>query len=178
VSIPTSAATVERLDNISVMQLVPTIDDRVAPEFERQAVAELDAGIRLFVIDFGSVKLITSAGVRTLLILRKRLGLEGDLVLCGMTQHVNRVFEIAGLSQQLPNVGTRDEAVSYLKAQKAKRERAAAALSVPQPSALSRRVAELLGAQASSHRNGEAGSPSDLTVRVAELLHPSGQAKP
>lgn len=168
------ALTTERLDNIAVVHLVATIDGRAAQDFERKAVAELDAGLRLFVINLEKVTIITSAGIRVLLILRKRIGTEGGLVLCGMTENVKTLLDIAGLSQQLPSVGSRDEAIAYLTDLRAKRAKESVAPSAVPSSAVSRLLAQLLGARATSDRPAESVKCSDLATRIEELLNRSG----
>jgi anti-anti-sigma factor len=174
---PTVAVTTERLENIAMVRLVATIDGLAALDFERKALAELDAGLRLFVIDLEKVRIITSAGIRVLLILRKRLGTEGALVLCGMTGNVKTLLDIAGLSLQLPSVGTRDEAIAYLRGLPARRATASAAPQALQPSALSRLLAQLLGCGATGDRSTESAGSSDLAARIAALLARSGPDK-
>lgn len=174
---PAVAVTTERLDHIAVVRLVATIDGLAALDFERKAFAELDAGLRLFVIDLEKATIITSAGLRVLLILRKRLIAEGGLVLCGMTGKVRTLLDISGLSQQFTSVGSRDEAIAYLRGLQARRATASAAPPARRPSALSRLLAQLLGCGATGSRSTESAGPSDLAARIAELLARSGPDK-
>jgi stage II sporulation protein AA (anti-sigma F factor antagonist) len=169
--------TTERLDDIAVLHLVAKIDGLAAQEFERTAVAELDAGLRLLVIDFEKVMLITSAGIRVLLILRKRVGSGGGLVLCGVSDRVKTLLDIAGLSQHLAMARSRDEAVAGLKSLRAKRATESAARPAVQPSALSRLLVQLLGGRASGSRLPESAACSDLATRVLELLDRSAPEK-
>jgi stage II sporulation protein AA (anti-sigma F factor antagonist) len=176
-SVSIMAATTERLDDIVVLHLVATVDGQAAVEFERNTVAELDAGLRRFVIDLTEVRIITSAGIRVLLLLRKRLGAEGGLVLCGMNERVKTLLDIAGLSQQLPSVGSRSEAVTYLRELRGKRPTDSIAAPAGPPSPVSRLLAQLLGAPVTADRNAECGQPSALALRIAELLQMPGPEK-
>jgi anti-anti-sigma factor len=172
--VSTKPVAVERFENIAVVRLVATIDGLAALDFERKALAELDAGIRLFLIDLEKVTIITSAGLRVLLILRQRLRAEGGLVLCGTTGKVTTLLDISGLSKQFTSVGSRDEAIAYLKGLQARRQTASGAPPAPEPSALSRLLAQLLGCGATDDRTTESAGHSDLAARAAELLARSG----
>ena len=57
----------------------------------------LDAGARSLLLDLGDVDYISSAGLRVLLVLARRMrDLQGRLVLCGLTGPVRQVFQLAG----------------------------------------------------------------------------------
>ena len=83
----------------AVLALSPLgrLDSNSSPQLEKRALAEVDAGRRRLVVDLSHADYISSAGLRTLLILAKRLK-EPDarLVLCGMAPGVRQIFEIAG----------------------------------------------------------------------------------
>jgi stage II sporulation protein AA (anti-sigma F factor antagonist) len=60
-------------------------------------VARIDSGERRLVIDLGGVAYISSAGLRVLLLVAKRLKPPaGALVLCGLGPSVRTVLELAG----------------------------------------------------------------------------------
>lgn len=105
---------VEKVGASVVVVLASTIDGRGAIEFDRKMAQQLESGTRLFAVDFSSVRLITSAGLRVLLMLRKRAGAEGGLVLCGLSERIGTLFDIAGLTSQFQMTATRDEALAHL----------------------------------------------------------------
>jgi anti-anti-sigma factor len=176
--VPATTVTTERLEDITVVHVSATVDGLAALEFERTALAELDAGLRLFVVDLEKVSIITSAGLRVLLILRKRLHAEGGLVLCGVTAKIKTLLDISGLSRHFAAVGSRDDAIAYLRDLQARRAKDSAALAGPEPSALSRLVTQLLGCGAASGRPTGSSAPAGLAARIAELLRKPGPDGP
>ena len=116
------------------------IDTRASQEFERHVVGLFNDGVRLVIVDLSKVDLITSAGIRVLVMMAQRLHRTGGgLVLCALSATVRGVFDVAGLLTQFRIAATRDEAAAML----------AAAQSVP---------------------NGRKGSGSKLTRFLRQLL--------
>jgi stage II sporulation protein AA (anti-sigma F factor antagonist) len=65
------------------------------------------------VLDFAGLDYISSAGLRMVLVVAKRLKQEsGLLVLCGMQPHVHEVFDISGFLAILNVEPTRSEALA------------------------------------------------------------------
>jgi anti-anti-sigma factor len=143
------------------------INARAATSFEREVLGHLESGARIFVIDFAEVELFTSAGIRVLVMLSQRLtARQGRLVLCGMSQHVQIVFDIVGLKSEFQIVGNRAEALSELV-----RQGSAASAVSPATSSLTRRVLRLLDPDHVSRAGSmPAGAPSELTRRVRASL--------
>ncbi len=154
---------------IALLEPDGSIDTRSALEFERKVRELLEGGARLFAIDFAEVELITSAGIRVLMMLAKRLqGIEGDLVLCALNDQVKTVFEIAGLTEQFRIVSSRQEALALLSTRIG-----------PSPAArlsrISRLATRLLGgedvtAMRAPRAKDSSERSSDLSARVAQLL--------
>lgn len=154
---------------IALLEPAGSIDTRSALEFERKARELLEGGARLCAIDFANVELITSAGIRVLMMLAKRLqGIEGDLVLCALNDQVKTVFEIAGLTGQFRIVSSRQDALALLSTR-----------TEPSPAAglsrISRLAMRLLGGEevtAACARRAKDSSQrsSGLSARVAQLL--------
>jgi stage II sporulation protein AA (anti-sigma F factor antagonist) len=156
-------------DDIAVITVSGMIDTRGAMKLEREINTHFEASIRRFVTDLAEVELITSAGIRVLVMLVKRLAGTGGLVLTGMNENVRAVFDIAGLLTQFTICATPDEAITRL------RTAAAAAPAVPQKSKVSRAAHLLLstdGVESGEFAAGpsSSGAPSTLTVEVAQLL--------
>jgi anti-anti-sigma factor len=85
-----------------VLVLLPVgrLDTATSSEFESHVQRVLTRGVSRFVVDCGRLEYVSSAGLRVLLMLAKRLsGGKGALVLCSMSQPVQEVFEIAGFSR-------------------------------------------------------------------------------
>jgi len=81
-----------------VLEPVGRLESKTSPDLDKKVVALLAAGERRFVVDLGATDYVSSAGLRVLLMLAKKLaGGGGRLVLCGLNPQVRDVFEIAGL---------------------------------------------------------------------------------
>jgi anti-anti-sigma factor len=73
------------------------IDSTTSPKLEQRLGEIVARGERRLVLDFADVEYISSAGLRVMLALAKRLQAGGGaLVLCGMTPPVRQVFDLAG----------------------------------------------------------------------------------
>ncbi len=91
------------------------VDSGSAPELEAHLLGHLGAGETQLVVDFASVEYISSAGLRVLLMLAKKLqSTGGRLVLCAMPESVRLVFELAGFLPIFEIEETRDAALARL----------------------------------------------------------------
>lgn len=98
--------------DVLILAPVGHLDTRSQHEFEVKVLEKLTAGERRFLIDMAEVEYISSAGLRVMLMLAKKLGgTEGQLVLAGMNPHVHQVFEISGLTGVFTIRKDREEAL-------------------------------------------------------------------
>jgi len=144
------------------------IDMRAASDFEKALVTSIEEGGRRVIVDFERVDLLTSAGIRVLVTLTRRLqGAGGALVLCALGPAVRRVFEISGLTTQFRIAASRADALAALGPTQQSPRRA-------RGSSLSQVVGTLLGG-----REGSPKSPADrpagsgarrLSSQVVRLL--------
>jgi anti-anti-sigma factor len=110
----------EKVGEVLVIAPAGTIDSRTAPQFEKLALDALAKGERRIVVDFSAVDFTSSAGLRVLLMLGKRLQPSGGtLVLCGLNAGVRKVLEVSGLMAAFPVVATRQQALERGSAQSA-----------------------------------------------------------
>ena len=86
----------ERSGRVLVVAPVGRVDSNSSPQLESRLLAHLAKGEQRIVIDMHGVEYISSAGLRVLLMLGKRLGESGRLVLCSLGPAVRQVFELAG----------------------------------------------------------------------------------
>jgi anti-anti-sigma factor len=74
-----------------------------APEFDRQCGAWVTEGANLFILDFSALEYISSAGLRSLLVLGKKLGAgKGRVVIASARDVVKEVFSISGFGSIFP----------------------------------------------------------------------------
>ena len=76
------------------------IDTATAPEFESAVKSDLD-GVQSLVLDFKDVNYISSAGLRVLLSLQKKMMAQGEMKLINVNDVVNDVFEVTGFDEIL-----------------------------------------------------------------------------
>ncbi|HCA05549.1 MAG TPA: anti-sigma factor antagonist [Ruminococcaceae bacterium] len=93
---------VKRKENGS--ELIVTVSGRIdtstAPEFEKGVKPYLD-GVTKLTIDFGDVNYVSSAGLRVLLMLQKKMMAQGEMKLVNVTEPVCEVFEVTGFDEIL-----------------------------------------------------------------------------
>ncbi len=71
-----------------------------------------DGGERRIVLDLGGIEYVSSAGLRVLLLVAKKLRLgDGELGLCALGPAVRQVFELAGFLSIFPIEASRAAAV-------------------------------------------------------------------
>lgn len=163
-----------RQGDVVILRPIGTIDTRSAFEFEARLRELLEEGARLMVVDFDKVDQLTSAGIRVLLMVAKKLkGLDGELVLCSLDEHLRTVLEISGLLEQFAILASPVEAISRLSTGSPANER------MSKVSSLAIRL--LSGGAASGHGKprSEAGGPgSALSREVMDLLSRSSGDAP
>jgi stage II sporulation protein AA (anti-sigma F factor antagonist) len=105
----------ETENGVAVVALQGRVDSVSSAELESALVGHLEADARQLVVDLGGVEYISSAGLRVLLMLAKKLqGTGGRLVLCAMPESVRLVFELAGFLPIFEIEDTRQGALSRL----------------------------------------------------------------
>ena len=106
---------VELHDGIAVVAPRGRIDCNTSAQLERQLLTLLEPASRGIVIDFAAVDYISSAGLRVMLVLAKRLrGGRGALVLCRLNDLIQDVFKMSGFNKVIAIAATRDEALATL----------------------------------------------------------------
>lgn len=156
-------------DGVAVIAPSGVIDTRSSMAFESALVQAFSAGTRRFAVDFTRVDLVTSAGIRVLVMVVHRLRGAGGIALFGLSDRVRTVFEIGGLLQQFTVKATEAEALAHL----AQQAEAPAVSKESPPSRLSTLVLDLVGRDVvvrATARAAEPGSESPLTATVKAAL--------
>lgn len=108
----TLALSTEIRDGVAVVRLAGRLDSTASPDLERLLRDTLDRGCVRMVLDFSATDYISSAGLRVLLVLARRLEeRRGHLVLSALTPPVHQVFDLAGLLPLFAQAASLDEAV-------------------------------------------------------------------
>ena len=100
-------------EGIAIVAPSGRIDTTTSGALEDAVRRVVDTGARRLVVDLSAVEYISSAGLRVFLVLAKRLrDLQGRLVLCGMTEPVRQVFQLAGFMPLFRVESTQDAALA------------------------------------------------------------------
>ena len=104
----------EKIGEVLVVSTAGQINSANAAELESQLMALVEQCEHQWVLDMGRLDYISSAGLRVVLLLAKRLKQHsGRLVLCSLQPHVHEVFDISGFLAILTVVDTRAEALAF-----------------------------------------------------------------
>lgn len=103
---------IDKVDDVVLVSVGGQMNSGNASAIEADLVSQVDRGERRMVLDLSMLGYISSAGLRVVLLLAKRLKKEnGKLVLCGLQARVREVFDISGFLTILTVVDTREEAL-------------------------------------------------------------------
>ncbi|GAA0780633.1 STAS domain-containing protein [Castellaniella ginsengisoli] len=106
---------IEKSGTVLVCQPQGLINSANAAAFEADLMAQVDKGEQRIVLDLARLDYISSAGLRVVLLLAKKLKQAGGaLILCDIQPNVREVFEISGFLAILKVCDTRAEAVAAL----------------------------------------------------------------
>ena len=98
--------------DVKVVSLQGRLDTNNSPGVREALDKAVDDGARKLLLDFGGVDFVSSAGLRVLLAMAKRLkGIEGGLRVCSLNDTVSEVFEISGFDSLLQVFGDRNAAL-------------------------------------------------------------------
>ena len=104
--------TFESVGSAHVIDLFGRLDSANASAVEQQLLGKLAEGSGGVVIDFSRLDYISSAGLRIVLVVAKRMKQAGRrLVLTGFQPNIKDVFEISGFLNILDVAATRADAV-------------------------------------------------------------------
>lgn len=103
----------EKNGDVLLVSVSGQINSANAAELEVSLLEWVEEGERKWVLDMSGVEYISSAGLRVVLLLAKRLKQNsGHLVLCSLQPHVLEVFDISGFLSILDVADNREAALS------------------------------------------------------------------
>lgn len=96
----------------TVVSVSGRLDAATAQELEKSCADLMGKGGRKFILYLSALEYISSAGLRSVLAVAKKLQADGgSLALCGLSGFVEEVFSIAGFDRFLPVYETVEHAV-------------------------------------------------------------------
>jgi anti-anti-sigma factor len=107
--------TTERDGDTATVIVGGIVDMRGASDLETALTMLVGPRGSKVIVDFAAVDLLTSAGIRVLVTISRRLTASGGvLALCALNASVQRVLDVSGLSRQFNTAQTRAEARAML----------------------------------------------------------------
>ncbi len=89
--------------NAYVVTVTGRMDTTTAPEFEKAVTGWMGQGETRFIVDLSSLEYISSAGLRSILTVGKKLkAQEGGMAFCSLTPMVAKVFSISNFAALFP----------------------------------------------------------------------------
>lgn len=83
--------------NILVISVKGRLDAVTAPDLEKDLLEALSGGEKELLMDLSGLQYISSAGLRTLLVIAKKLKAgQGEILFAGLKGPVEEVFKISG----------------------------------------------------------------------------------
>ena len=92
--------TVEKMGNGEelVIKVAGRIDTTTAKAVEEQTASVLEESVTSLVMDFAGVDYISSAGLRVVLVLIKRMKGQGSMRIMNTNEMVKEIFEVTGFT--------------------------------------------------------------------------------
>jgi anti-anti-sigma factor len=126
----------EREGDVLVLVPVGRLDTTTSRDFEKRLLELVNGGNIHYVIDFARLEYVSSAGLRVLVMLGKRLpGMSGSLVLATLSPQVREVFDIAGFTRVFQIVADRKQALAETERQRLGKPGKAAPKAAAKPAA-------------------------------------------
>ncbi|VBB47281.1 putative anti-sigma factor antagonist BtrV [uncultured Desulfatiglans sp.] len=90
---------IDKNDQDVVVSIIGRMDAVTAPDFDQEIEKKISEGEKRFVVDLSQLEYISSAGLRSMLSMAKKLKQnQGTLALCGLKGVVKEVFDVSGFS--------------------------------------------------------------------------------
>ena len=106
---------VEEKGDVVVVRVEGRLDAASSPQLEKKINAIIDSGHFKLLLDFANVEYLSSAGMRLMLSVSKRLkSLEGKVVACALNDEVLDVIKMAGFHQVLELYSSEDDGIKHL----------------------------------------------------------------
>lgn len=98
-------------EHTAIAVIVGRVDTIAANDFEKKMEKTISSGVKKIIIDMEKMAYISSAGLRSVLILcKKAQASDVVLVWCCMNSIVRKIFDVSGFSKLVNLVGSLDEA--------------------------------------------------------------------
>lgn len=94
---------ISKHDDTLVVSVEGRMDTVSAPEFDTRIEELLNQGEKGFVLDFGKLEYVSSAGLRSVLVAAKKAkAAGGNVCCCDLQSMVKKVFDLADFASIIP----------------------------------------------------------------------------
>lgn len=105
--------TIRKEKDIVIASIKARMDAVTAPEFEKSLLDLISKGEKTFLINLSSLDYISSAGLRSILVIAKQLkAVQGKIMFAGLHGPVEDVFKISGFHSIFNIFKTEDAALN------------------------------------------------------------------
>jgi anti-anti-sigma factor len=106
--------TESRHDSIVILKLEGRLDITSVDSLEKKLNESIDNGANKIILDCAALNFISSAGLRVLIIIQKKLEpKKGELVIFGFNENTKKIFEITGYFNLFSIFETESEAIKH-----------------------------------------------------------------
>lgn len=106
---------VEEKGEVIILRVKGRLDAASSPQLEKKINSIIDGGHFKMVLNFSDVEYLSSAGMRLLLAISKKLqNLEGKVVACSLHDEVMDVIKMAGFNQVIEFYPDEAESLAHL----------------------------------------------------------------
>jgi anti-sigma B factor antagonist len=107
---------IEKKGKAAVIHVQGRMDAMTAIDFSQACEQLLDEGQAVLIVDLGALEYISSAGLRSMLVIGKKVKEDdGRLMLCHLQGEARSVFEISGFSSLFPLYDSVEAALEDIK---------------------------------------------------------------
>jgi anti-anti-sigma factor len=115
VEVPVEIKEAGKEKNMKIISIEGKMDAISAPEFEDKMGEWLEQGETSFIINLGEVNYMSSAGLRSILIVAKKLKEnDGKLIFVNLREEVQKIFRISGFSSMIPTYESLEVALEHI----------------------------------------------------------------
>jgi len=102
-------------NNITILSVSGRMDATTAPQFNEACQNVLSSGKKSVIVDLGGLEYISSAGLRSILVMGKSCkSAQANLAFCSMQNMVADMFKLSGFISILKVYPSQDEALNAL----------------------------------------------------------------
>jgi anti-anti-sigma factor len=103
---------VKTTNEVKVLAFEGRLDTQTSPDAQQQLIQLIEAGSTKILVNLEKLDYISSAGLRILLLVAKKLKANaGELRICSLNAVVKEVFDISGFDMILPVSASESEAL-------------------------------------------------------------------